>query len=80
MKIVIIYSMDDDETRALVAGTLSLMTHYVQSGCPASAERVRENLLRLSAAPHLPWEFRTALAKLGARWALLDARPATILH
>ena len=80
MRIAIICAMDDDETRALVAGTLALMTQYIQSGCPASAERVRKNLQRLSAAPHLPWEFRAAVANLGARWALFKAPPATVLH
>ena len=85
MRIVIIFRMDDDtQTRALLAGTLALMTHYVETGCPAGAGRIRENLLRLSAAPHLPWEFRAALAKLGARWTLLEtarpAAPASALH
>jgi hypothetical protein len=72
MRIVIIFLMDDDQTRALVAGTLALMTHYVETGCPAGAERIRQNLLHLSAARHLPWEFRAALAKLGARRSLLE--------
>jgi hypothetical protein len=82
MRIVIIHEMDDAQIRALLAGTLALMTHYVESGCPAGAERVRENLLRLSAASHLPWEFRAALAKLGARWTLLESRSmkAASLH
>jgi hypothetical protein len=68
-------SMDDDHTRALVAGTLALMTHYAASRCPAAGERIRENRLRLSAISHLPWEFRVALAKLSSRWSLLGTVP-----
>lgn len=69
--------MDDPHTQALLAGTLALMTHFAESGSPAGAERIRENLLRLSAVRELPWEFRAALAKLGARWTRLEtAMPA----
>ena len=39
--------MDDSQVRALLAGTLALMTQFAESGCPFSADR-RENLLRLS--------------------------------
>lgn len=71
--------MNDAEVRALLAGTLALMTYFAERRCPAGAERIRENLLRLSAARDLPWEFRAALAKLGARWTLLEsgATPAS---
>ena len=65
--------MDDPEARALLAGTLALMTVFAESRCPFGAERICENLLRLSALPAMPWEFRTALGKLGARWNLLQA-------
>ena len=64
--------MDDAQARALLAGTLALMTHFAESRCPAGAQRICENLLRLSALPAMPWEFRAAVAKLGARWALLE--------
>jgi hypothetical protein len=79
------FPMDDHHTRALLAGTLALMTHFAESGCPAGAERIRENLLRLSALRDLPWEFRATLAKLGARWSLLEcaftpAARASALH
>ncbi len=57
---------------ALLAGTLALMTHVAESRCPHGAERIRENLLRLCAMSGVPWEFRAALAKLGARWSLLE--------
>jgi hypothetical protein len=67
--------MHDSETRALLAGTLALMTNFAESRCPHGAARICENLLRLCALPDLPWEFRTALAKLGARWSLLVSRP-----
>jgi hypothetical protein len=77
MRIIIIKLMEDANTRALLAGTLSLMTHFAESRCPAGACRIQENLLKLSAMPGLPWEFRAALAKLGARWSLLEAsKPA----
>jgi hypothetical protein len=65
--------MDDPHARALLAGTLALMTHFAESQCPSGAQRIRANLLQLSAMPDLPWEFRAALAKLGARWTLLEA-------
>lgn len=65
--------MDDQHTQALLAGTLALMTHFAESRCPAGAQRIRDNLLRLSAVRALPWEFRAALAKLGARWMQLEA-------
>ncbi len=48
----------DGKTRALLAGTLALMTHFAESQCAAGAERIQENLLRLSAMEGLPWEFR----------------------
>jgi hypothetical protein len=35
---------------------------------------IKACLLRLSARPAMPWEFRAALAKLGARWSLLQAK------
>ncbi|HEX6318800.1 MAG TPA: hypothetical protein VFZ84_07985 [Burkholderiales bacterium] len=70
--------MDDPQARALLAGTLALMTQFAESGCPFSADRIQENLLRLSAMQGLPWEFRTALAKLGARWRRLE--PKSTLH
>ena len=64
--------MQDSEARTLLAGTLALMTHFAESRCPFGARRIRDNLLRLSAWPAMPWEFRTALAKLGARWSQLQ--------
>lgn len=73
MRILIISEMDDHHTQALLAGTLALMTHFAESRCPSGAERIRDNLLRLSAVRTLPWEFRAALAKLGARWTQLEA-------
>lgn len=46
--------MDDHRTRALLAGTLELMTQFAESRCPAGAERIRENLLLLSVQPATP--------------------------
>jgi hypothetical protein len=67
------FAMDDAKVRALLAGTLALMTHFAESQCPSGAKRVQENLLQLSAMHGLPWEFRAALAKLGARWSELQS-------
>jgi hypothetical protein len=77
---IIIYAMssmnpqkfkDFRQLEALIAGTLALMTHYAESGCPQAAGRILDNLLRLSAQREVPWELRAALAKLGSRWMLL---------
>ncbi len=64
---------------ALLAGTLALMTHFAESRCPHGAERIRENLLRLCAMSGVPWEFRAALAKLGARWSLLEEQARKLM-
>ena len=66
-------SMHDPEARALLAGTLALMTLFAESRCHLGAERICDNPLRLSALRAMPWEFCAALAKLGARWSLLQA-------
>ena len=34
-------TMDDREARALLAGTLALMTHFAESRCPHGAELKR---------------------------------------
>lgn len=75
MRRIIINAVGDPQARALLAGTLAL-THFAESHCPSGAARIRENLLRLSAMPELPWEFRATLAKLVARWNRLQ----TTLH
>ena len=77
MRIIIIVPMDDREARALIAGTLALMTHFAESRCPSGAEKICENLLRLCAMRTMPWEFRAMLAKLGARWSLLEGEART---
>ena len=69
--------VDDPNARALLAGTLALITHFAESRCPQGAERICENLLRLCAMSGVPWEFRAALAKLGARWSLLEEEART---
>jgi hypothetical protein len=69
--------MSDPEMRALLAGTLALMTHYAESRCPEGAERICRNLLLLCGRGDLPWEFRAVLAKLGARWSLLEGEART---
>lgn len=50
---------------ALLAGTLALMTHFAESRCPRGGRAY-------SPMSGVPWEFRAALAKLGARWSLLE--------
>ncbi|HJV12182.1 MAG TPA: hypothetical protein VJ690_11840 [Burkholderiales bacterium] len=70
-------AMADPELRALLAGTLALMTHYAESRCPEGAERICRNLLLLCARGDMPWEFRATLAKLGARWSLLEGEART---
>ena len=70
--------MDDAEARALVAATLALMTQFAETRCPLGARKVQENLLRLSALAHMPWEFRTVIAKLGARWTLMHEPPRAL--
>jgi hypothetical protein len=78
MRIIIIFWMDDNEVRALIAGTLALMTQFAETRCPLGAQKVRENLMRLSGLAHMPWEFRTVLAKLGARWTLMQETRGTL--
>lgn len=63
--------MDEPRARALLAGTLALMTTFAESRCPLASARICSNLLELSGIGAVPWEFRVALAKLGARWAQL---------
>jgi len=71
---------------ALLAATLALMTHFAESRCPYGAQKICENLLQLSARTNMPWEFRTVVAKLGAKWALLQeearvpADPTAVRH
>lgn len=73
MRIAIILAMDDAKARALLAGTLALMTHFAECQCPSGAARIRENLAQLSALHGLPWEFRATLDKLSARWSRLQS-------
>lgn len=63
--------MNDRQANALLAGTLALMTQFAESRCPFGAQKICENLLLLSALHQMPWEFRTVIAKLGARWEQL---------
>jgi len=68
--------MEEQRARALLAGTLALMTSFAESRCPFASARICTNLLELSAMGAMPWEFRVVLAKLGARWAQLQ-EPST---
>ena len=78
MRIIIILHMEDAEARALLAATLALMTQYAETRSPLGAVRVQETLLRLSGMAHMPWELRTVLAKLGARWTLMLEAPSAL--
>lgn len=83
MRITIIQAMNE---HALLAATLALMTHFAKSRCPYGAQKICENLLQLSVRANMPWEFRAVVAKLGAKWALLQeearlpAGPAVVRH
>ena len=46
-------NMDDPEARALLAGTLALMTLFAESRCPFGAERIW-SLLQAESMPPVP--------------------------
>jgi hypothetical protein len=62
---------DAKQAEAMIAATLALMTSFAESRCAAGAARICAHLLQLSANRALPWELRTVMAKLGARWSQL---------
>ena len=58
---------------ALIAGTLCLMSCYVAHPVALYAERVKENLGRLSDLPELSPELRLVCRRLSERWdAIVD--------
>ncbi len=69
MRIIIIQAMNE---HALLAATLALMTHFAESRCPYGAQKICENLLQLSAGANMLGRFRAVVAKLAAKWALLQ--------
>ncbi len=68
----------DDRPEAVIAGTLSLMSCYVQHPVAVYAERVAANLDRMTRLPVLSAELRSICFRLSARWQALrdhaDAR------
>ena len=63
---------DESAPDAIIAGTLCLMSCYVQHPAPAYAGRVADNLLRLAAAPALSGEFRAVCRRMAERWTVLQ--------
>jgi hypothetical protein len=57
--------------QALVVGTLALMTHWAETGCSESVERVVTNLRQLSLLGSASPEFQTVAARLSERWVRL---------
>lgn len=68
----------DERPEAVIAGTLCLMSCYVQHPVPIYAERVAANLERMTHLPALSAELRSICRRLSARWQVLrgeaDAR------
>ena len=61
-------SGDDPRPEALIAGTLCLMSCYVQHPVPAYADRVAANLDRMACLNGLTAELRTICRRLAQRW------------
>ena len=58
---------------ALIAGTLCLMSCYVAHAVALYAERVKENLGKLSDLPEISPELRLVCRRLSERWdAIVD--------
>lgn len=68
----------DERPEAVIAGTLCLMSCYVQHPVPVYAERVAANLDRMTRLPDLSPELRSICLRLSVRWQALrcaaDAR------
>ena len=59
---------DEPHADAVIAGTLCLMSCYVQHPVPLFAQRVTDNLNRMARAPALTPELRTICHRLAERW------------
>jgi hypothetical protein len=57
--------------QALVVSTLALMTHWAETGCCESVERVVTNLRQLSLLGSASPEFQTVAVRLSERWVRL---------
>lgn len=64
---------DDSDARAaaIVAGTLCLMSCYVQYPAPIYADRIVGNLHRIARHGDLSPELRTICRRLAARWDVI---------
>ena len=73
---------DEGRPEAVIAGTLCLMSCYVQHPAPLYAERVAENLAKMSAMVDLSSELRTICRRLAERWdgIVADARTRIDAH
>ncbi|MCC6194618.1 MAG: hypothetical protein IT518_09145 [Burkholderiales bacterium] len=56
------------DPEAVIAGTLSLMSCYVQHPAAVYAERVADNLARIAQLASLSPEMRTVCRRLAQRW------------
>lgn len=57
-----------DRPEAIIAGTLSLMSCYVQHPVAIYADRVADNLARMAQFAGLSPEMRTVCQRLAQRW------------
>jgi len=61
---------------SVIAGTLCLMSCFVQHRLPLYAERIAENLRLLAADASLTAEMRTLCERLAVRWNAISADAA----
>lgn len=68
--------IDEGRPEAVIAGTLCLMSCYVQHPVPIYAERVAANLILMAGFATLSPELRTICRRLAERWDSIqnDAR------
>jgi len=63
--------MESTNIQALIVGTLALMTHWAETGCRESVERVVANLRQLSLTTGASPEFQTVVSRMSERWVRL---------
>jgi hypothetical protein len=64
--------LDEPRADAVIAGTLCLMSCYLQHPVPLYAERVARNLDRMANCAALTPELRTICRRLAERWDALQ--------
>ena len=67
------HSRLDARPEAVIAGTLCLMSCYVQHSMPLYAERVAANLAQMAQTVALSAELRTICRRLAERWDAIQA-------